>query len=280
MLARDAMVMCGDQSIAWSRLQEFIDGLKTMLDHTSSYARASSTITGVVGSPGGVLIRARSTRSGPQSLATLISVYRHQEATDIRDKIYGLCGLASDRHALEVDYNIDARTLLLRLLYLRAPSETQCTDNAQLCHKMHKFVKTVNGCLNVGLLDEDPADLVDKYIACLWYNGCDDAICRLAGAATCLYHGPRYSAGPRRYAGVEGEIKGVGTWNDADTYFQGPIDSETDATFPNYYLLLRNFQQTNHAPSAASAAYYESGNEWHEQSLMSNRRAFRSCLDS
>lgn len=119
MLAKKAEIFCGSMYVAWYKLEELVNDLHRIFDrglaHTrSAYLRCAH---GVLSSPAIVIAKAISTQSGrKQSLVTLLELYRDQEATDIRDKVYALHGLAEDSEDLLVDYRTSPRDLLTALL--------------------------------------------------------------------------------------------------------------------------------------------------------------------
>ncbi|KAF1973161.1 HET-domain-containing protein [Bimuria novae-zelandiae CBS 107.79] len=119
MLAKNATIFCGSMLVSWSKFEGLIDDLRRIFDmglaHTrSAYLRCACE---VLASPAIVIAKAISTRSErKQSLLTLLEVYRDHEATDIRDKVYALHGLAEDSQDLPIDYGTSPRDLLTALL--------------------------------------------------------------------------------------------------------------------------------------------------------------------
>lgn len=119
MLARKSTIFCGSMHVSWNKLEGLINDLHRIFEmglaHTrSAYLRYAY---GVLASPATVIAKAISTRNGrKQSLVTLLEVYRDHEATDIRDKVYALHGLAEDSEDLPIDYRTSPKDLLTMLL--------------------------------------------------------------------------------------------------------------------------------------------------------------------
>ena len=119
MLAKKATLFCGSMHASWNQFEGLITDLHRIFEmglaHTrSAYLRCAH---GVLSSPAIVIAKAMSTRTErKQSLVTLLEVYRHHEATDIRDKVYALHGLAEDTENLPIDYRTSPKELFSNVL--------------------------------------------------------------------------------------------------------------------------------------------------------------------
>jgi hypothetical protein len=147
LLAQKATILCGDKQISWTKLLHLISDLELISDR----GRAVHTIgvSSVLDSPAAVIVRAKSQWNGsPQPLTKLLELYRHQQSTDIRDKVYALHGLAHDSDSLAVNYTLDPHALLIEVIYHACSSELP-NDN------LLRFAKMMSKVLNVHSSEEE-----------------------------------------------------------------------------------------------------------------------------
>lgn len=75
-------------------------------------------VSSIVNSPAFVILDQKSFWSGKRTrLMSLLKLYRNHQATDIRDKVYALHGLAEDSLDMVVNYNKSTKNLFVEVLY-------------------------------------------------------------------------------------------------------------------------------------------------------------------
>jgi hypothetical protein len=108
-LAQRVVVLCGPKAIPCYHFQRFFDAIATIVQLgwgekigiSPDFASAASNI-----------MRIKSDlKEQSRSLVALLTLCRHQQSTDIRDKIYALLGLAKYSNRIMVDYGISVETL-------------------------------------------------------------------------------------------------------------------------------------------------------------------------
>jgi len=115
LLAKEVSVLCGDQCIGWTRLQQLLDDLEAISDRGRSFHVFG--VAAVLDSPAGIIIRAKARWNGdPQPFTLLLEQYQKQHSTDVRDKVYALHGLASDSGLIPINYQIDPKQLLAQMI--------------------------------------------------------------------------------------------------------------------------------------------------------------------
>ena len=127
MLARQATIYCGSKNICWSSFESLVEDLQRI----SSRGREKHTpcVSSILASPAIVIGMAKSAWNGElQPLTRLLQVYRDHEATNLRDKVYALLGLAHDRSSIPIDYRISTRDLLIQVLLHACDSERSIYD--------------------------------------------------------------------------------------------------------------------------------------------------------
>ena len=151
MLARKATILCGEQQVSWMKFQLLILDLQSISDR----GRALHTIgvSDVLESPAAVIVRAKARwDASPRPLTTLLEQYRHQHATDIRDKVYALHGLASNSDGIAVDYRIGPKALLVEIIYHACSAQ----EDAQRSKKeILGFAKMLRDALSVVCAEEE-----------------------------------------------------------------------------------------------------------------------------
>jgi hypothetical protein len=140
MLAKHARILCGNRQVDWERLSEFMDDLRAVLERNG--AIRITGVSDILESTAAGIVRAKSQWSkSPQTLASLLELYRDQKSTDLRDKVYALHGLAHDSDVIKIDYNIDPKDLLVDMIYYA------CRSNAPGSTLI--FAKSMNDILKV-----------------------------------------------------------------------------------------------------------------------------------
>ncbi|KAH7077887.1 hypothetical protein BKA63DRAFT_376351, partial [Paraphoma chrysanthemicola] len=148
MLAKKATIWCGNKQVSWNKLQQLMADLQTVLDR----GRALHTIAvlQVLDSPAAVVIRAKSNWDGsPQPLTKLLELYRSQQSTNVRDKVYALHGLACDSAGIAINYEIHPKDLLVEVLYHASTSQSSKTDMKQTKKGLIRFAKIMNEVLDI-----------------------------------------------------------------------------------------------------------------------------------
>ncbi|KAH6859136.1 heterokaryon incompatibility protein-domain-containing protein [Alternaria rosae] len=126
MLARQCTIWCGNMRTELGSLWALANQVRGWYQHfTGSRLRLPRTL---LDSPAAIIVFAKAERddryqsvggSGerqPACLMGLLETYRHQEATNVLDKVYALQGLAHDAEDIEIDYSISPEGLAMKLL--------------------------------------------------------------------------------------------------------------------------------------------------------------------
>jgi hypothetical protein len=163
MLAKRLTILCGNKHVDWKQLQLLINDLRLMIDSGPVFnwerfdwmPNHSDREREVMNSPATAIIRTKSQWVGtPQPFHRLLKLYRKQQSTDIRDKVYALHGLACDSSFIEIDYRIDPEVLFLRLLYHFCSPQLAKKDTGCSKDDMIQFAKTMNEALQTFYADE------------------------------------------------------------------------------------------------------------------------------
>lgn len=109
MCAKKLLVDCGPRSFDWECLNRIFQVLK--LAETQSRQCYIPRGHEIWTSPAAAILRAKVDWTGPMSLVNLIDTYRHLHSTDVRDKVFGLLGLASRDLPLDADYSMTKEEL-------------------------------------------------------------------------------------------------------------------------------------------------------------------------
>jgi hypothetical protein len=114
-LPKEVAILCGSKAIPWCLLERFFHDVSAIVQlgwgqHTGVYPISASAASKIV--------KAKSDWKEQPSLPllTLLQLCRHKQSTDIRDRIYALCGLANDSGRLEIEYGIATKQLLVVML--------------------------------------------------------------------------------------------------------------------------------------------------------------------
>ena len=114
-LARQAIICCGSEQIDWCMLEQLVKDLQIL----SNRGRETHTplAAAIFASPAFVIAKAKALWNGKlQPLTMLLELYCDHEATDIRDKIYALHGLAKDSSDTTIDYSKPAKEVYIDAL--------------------------------------------------------------------------------------------------------------------------------------------------------------------
>lgn len=113
--ARELVVYWGKRTIRWECIAAHVCGPDDFNDNNTSNTnnnKSSTTTTPttllqrmLASTPAAIIIRTKAAWDGAVPLAQLVTTYRHLRSSDVRDKVFGLLGLASDKR--EVDEEDD-----------------------------------------------------------------------------------------------------------------------------------------------------------------------------
>jgi hypothetical protein len=157
MLAKEISIYCGTQVISWHAFERIFNDLQVI----SARGREKHTpcVSSVLASPAFVVVKAKSTWDGDngnlQPLTTLLQLYRDHEATNIRDKVYALHGLAKDCSDIAIDYRTSTKNLLIQVLNHTCASRGSRTDAEWTMKELVRFGKLVAEMLRVHCPDEE-----------------------------------------------------------------------------------------------------------------------------
>ncbi|KAH7552528.1 hypothetical protein BM1_08479 [Bipolaris maydis] len=113
MVAKDISVYCGSKSFEWQALRSVTDYV------TFSLPKYLEDKINVGGTPAFILMATRNLThlsKEQKSLSELLCYYRVWKASNILDKVYALCGIASDGDNITIDYDISPEELVAHLL--------------------------------------------------------------------------------------------------------------------------------------------------------------------
>jgi hypothetical protein len=154
MVAKKASILCGDKQVSWAKFQNFIADLQIISDRGLAMHTIGGSVT--LDSPAAVIVKAKMRWNGnPQPLSTLLEIYRQQQATDIRDKVYALHGLAYDNDSVVINYNIEPKALLLEVLYHICSSQALRPDLKRDEKDVLRFAKMMSEVLKVNCTEDE-----------------------------------------------------------------------------------------------------------------------------
>jgi hypothetical protein len=154
LLAKKVTFLCGQQQVSGNKMQ----GLMTDLQLIADRGRAMHThgAVNVLDSSATTIINAKIQWDGsPQPLTTLLKRYRNQQSTDVRDKVYALHGLASNSHAIPIDYNITPEELLVDVIYHTCSPEASTSDMKMSKKDLLHFAKSLREALKATCTEEE-----------------------------------------------------------------------------------------------------------------------------
>ena len=154
MHAKRATMYCGSSTVEWKKLEQLVTDLQMI----SKRGREKHTplVSAVLASPGFAVANAKTAWDGNlEPLTTLLQISREHEATDIRDKVYALLGLARDGADLTVDYNMSTDDLFLEVLDHACTSWPSGDDIARRKKRLISFGKSVAEMLKASFTEFD-----------------------------------------------------------------------------------------------------------------------------
>lgn len=116
-VAKRISVYCGSKRLGWQSLTDFMTYLS---DQTWAHPSHVRRLYGTMAMRLVYYKEQVRTTQKQNSLAELLSWYKYCEASNVLDKVFALCGIASDAENIVIDYNISPRDLIVHLLD-RAP---------------------------------------------------------------------------------------------------------------------------------------------------------------
>ena len=154
LLAKVVTVLCGSKAIPWCLFERFFGDVATVDQlgwgqHTGvnpTFASAASKV---------VQAKYNWKEQPSLPLLTLLRLCRHQQSTDIRDRIYALCGLANESDRLDIDYGITAKQLLSVVFEHTCTSLKTSLDVSRSRKQLLQTGKLLQDLLRVYLDDEE-----------------------------------------------------------------------------------------------------------------------------
>ena len=115
LLAKHIQILCGGYCVEWAKLQQLLEDFQAISDRGRSLHVVG--VPAVLESSAAIIIRAKAQWNGdPQPFTLLLEQYHRQYSTDVRDKVYALHGLASDSSMIPINYRIDPKQLLTKMI--------------------------------------------------------------------------------------------------------------------------------------------------------------------
>jgi hypothetical protein len=132
LLPKTVTIFCGSKELPWCHFEGFFGDIAAIVNSGwGQHKGVSLTIASAASKI--VKVKCDWNKQSALPLNDLLHLCRDQRSTDVRDKVYALCGLANDSNRLEIDYGIAPKRLLVAVL------EHTCT--------------TLNTSLNTSLKD-------------------------------------------------------------------------------------------------------------------------------
>jgi len=154
MLAKEATIYCGSKDVSWQKLEELVNKLQAISDRGRE--KHTLCVSSILASPAIVIARAKSEWDGnPQPLRTLLQLYHDHEATDIRDKIYALHGLAEDSLDIVIDYHKSTKDLLVEVLYHVCASRKSGPGIERSARELVRFGMLIAGMLRIHCSEDE-----------------------------------------------------------------------------------------------------------------------------
>lgn len=140
--SRDAVILCGEQEIPWASLRSAASQIEEVTNlHPGRSPYLDSGFQALNFLSGNLDIGIDDIRAAEikRSLLYLMTSFSHSEATDPRDKVYGLFGLSNDaqcqtssQHHLEIDYTKSTVKVYAEVVRYLVES-TGCLDVLRAC---------------------------------------------------------------------------------------------------------------------------------------------------
>lgn len=154
MLAKEATIYCGSRRISWHHFEQLVNDLQAISDRGRE--KHTPCVSSVLNSPAIVIAKAKSAWDGNrQPLTALLQLYHDHEATDIRDKVYALVGLAQDDSHIVIDYDTSVKDLLVKVLYHACAFWVSSTARKSATKELIRFGKLVGEMLRVHCSEEE-----------------------------------------------------------------------------------------------------------------------------
>ncbi|EUC37136.1 hypothetical protein COCCADRAFT_86476 [Bipolaris zeicola 26-R-13] len=137
MVAKDISVHCGSKELHWTLLVRFMVFVATI------YEKDPEHVVHLYATPAMRLVfdwqKIRETQRW-SPIAELIVYYASSKASNILDKVYALCGLASDGGDITIEYGISPEVLIAHLLD-RAPKSSSAEDLRSLAFNAYESLE-------------------------------------------------------------------------------------------------------------------------------------------
>jgi hypothetical protein len=154
MLAKEATIYCGSKDVKWQKFEELVSKLQAIFERGRE--KHTLCVSSTLASPAIVIAKAKSEWDGnPQPLTRLLQLYHDHEATDIRDKIYALHGLAKDSLDIIVDYQKSTKDLLVEVLYYVCAAQRSSTERTWTAKELVRFGKLVAETLKTHFYEDE-----------------------------------------------------------------------------------------------------------------------------
>jgi hypothetical protein len=122
LLARNVQILCGSKSIPWKAFDHVAQKSQNTKVYESQGPAGRAALDQIRSSTFMSLSKDRTLVRG-QTLEELLKKYGSTRCVDRRDRVFGLVGLASDGHLLQVDYLQDERRLWATIMLLYVPHD-------------------------------------------------------------------------------------------------------------------------------------------------------------
>jgi hypothetical protein len=161
LLAKQIVIHYGWKAISWHHLQQFFEDVAVIYQRSRELPAGISPVNA---SPAAIIVKAKTDwiHGGPQPLMRLITRCVDHRATDIRDKIYALHGLASDTDNLAIDYNLSLLQLLQAVLRHTCTTFGEREQISKSRKKLLRFGRILQGILQVGCGDDELKAIIDE----------------------------------------------------------------------------------------------------------------------
>jgi hypothetical protein len=134
LLAKNVQILCGSKSIPWKAFDHVARKSLNTKVYESQSRVGRTALEQIRGSTFMSLSKDRKLVRG-QTLEELLKKYGSTRCADIRDRVFGLVGLANDGHLVQVDYLQDENRLWATIMLSYAPTES-VNFSRQLDHSL------------------------------------------------------------------------------------------------------------------------------------------------
>lgn len=122
LLAQDIQILCGSKAIPWKAFDHVARKSRNAKVYESQSPAGRAALNQIKGSTFMSLSEDRKLVRG-QTLEELLKKYGSTRCADIRDRVFGLAGLANDGHLVQVDYLQDASRLWATTMLSYVPKD-------------------------------------------------------------------------------------------------------------------------------------------------------------